>query len=452
MKIKLLSAVLAAAFAVSCAVYAENKKVEISFNIGDSIININGVKTETETPYIAGEGTTLVPLRVITEAFGSEVRWDGEEKKITLSYPGINTVLQIGNPSAVVNGSIMALPEPPALSSGGVTMVPLRFISEAFGAEVSYDKGSITVIKDAAPETQTPEPTQTPAPTQTPEPENTPEQTARPLIEPEPLVTPQPAEYLGNMDFNAGMQIVPAKTGALITIFESIISDDEDMNKEYDEWGIIISKDLLALSGSEKLVAKRNESIINGETIVHYTVDFKRSGMTLEPDTTYYIWAYGVKGGIEHRHKYKSFHTLRSSETLRVRGETANITDTGAVLRGFVTDRQYLGNSNCHYVFYLGTSEDSMQPVILDFKDGKIESTTDFPLVPDSTSGIFGTIGSGLKYGDPIYGEMIYNADTKEDLGVTLEPDTTYYWKYMFIWDGEEFATDTMTFTTSKTQ
>ena len=149
---KIISIVLSAVMLIASASFAaaENDKVEISFKVGDSILSINGVDTEVETPYVAGEGVTLVPLRVITEAFGAQVDWEGETKTITLSYPDVNIVLQIDNIIAQVNSHNETLLEAPALSANGVTMVPLRFISETFGADVSYDgtDGSILVTKE----------------------------------------------------------------------------------------------------------------------------------------------------------------------------------------------------------------------------------------------------------------------------------------------------------------
>ncbi|MGN1116796.1 MAG: copper amine oxidase N-terminal domain-containing protein, partial [Candidatus Ornithomonoglobus sp.] len=62
----------------------ENNKVSIFFMIGDCILNINGQKIEVEKPYIAGEGVTLVPLRVISEAFGAVVDWDGDTKTVSI--------------------------------------------------------------------------------------------------------------------------------------------------------------------------------------------------------------------------------------------------------------------------------------------------------------------------------------------------------------------------------
>ncbi len=136
---KLTALVLVMALISSFSAFAEDKDVEISFKVGESTLLVNGSELTVETPYVAGEGVTLVPLRVITEAFGAEVTWDGETKSIALKYPGVDILLTIGSKIAEVNKKAETLLEAPALSESGVTMVPLRFISETFGAEVSYD-------------------------------------------------------------------------------------------------------------------------------------------------------------------------------------------------------------------------------------------------------------------------------------------------------------------------
>lgn len=155
---KLIAAVLAAATVMSVNLaFADTEKVEISFRVGDSVLKINGADTEVETPYVAGEGVTLVPLRVITEAFGAQVDWEGSSRTITLTYPDVNIVLQIDNIVAKVNEHSETLLEAPALSANGVTMVPLRFISETFGATVGYDSetSAILVTKETIGASQT---------------------------------------------------------------------------------------------------------------------------------------------------------------------------------------------------------------------------------------------------------------------------------------------------------
>ena len=145
----LLSVCMLCAFCTPFAIAQENTRVEIRFRVGDSVLKINGTDVPVETPYVVGEGVTLVPLRVITEAFGATVDWDDDSQTVSLDYPGVNILLQIGNPIAEVNGrpeKLLAAPELPNSS----TMVPLRFIAETFGATVSYDDATaeILVVKE----------------------------------------------------------------------------------------------------------------------------------------------------------------------------------------------------------------------------------------------------------------------------------------------------------------
>ena len=129
---------------------ADAERVEISFSVGDDTLKINGNEVKVEKPYVVGEGVTLVPLRVITEAFGATVEWNGEDRSIRLSYPDVDILLQIDNPVAEVNNKAENLLSAPELTEQGYTMVPLRFISETFGASVEWDgdTNSILVVKD----------------------------------------------------------------------------------------------------------------------------------------------------------------------------------------------------------------------------------------------------------------------------------------------------------------
>ncbi len=129
-------------------------KLEISFRVGDDTLRINGADVQVEKPYVVGVGVTLVPLRVITEAFGATVDWIAETQTIQLSYQNVEMILQIGNGVAEVNGKAETLLSAPELTANGFTMVPLRFISETFGATVSYDDATsaITVAKETAPQ------------------------------------------------------------------------------------------------------------------------------------------------------------------------------------------------------------------------------------------------------------------------------------------------------------
>lgn len=112
----------------------------------DSVnIVIDGVQQNYPQPAVAVNGRTLVPLRGIFEALGAKVEWDNATRTATGTKDGIEVVVQIDNKTAYVNGKAVEL-DVPAQIIGGSTMVPLRFISESLGARVEWDNATRTAI------------------------------------------------------------------------------------------------------------------------------------------------------------------------------------------------------------------------------------------------------------------------------------------------------------------
>ncbi len=140
-----VSTLVVVILAVNCHAYFLEDIIEISFKIGDSTLSINGNDMTVETPYVVGTGVTLVPVRVISEAFGAEVSWDGEERKVTIIANHKEINLWIGKDICMIDGKESKLLSAPEISNN-VTMVPLRFISEGLGAEVSYDAQTRAVL------------------------------------------------------------------------------------------------------------------------------------------------------------------------------------------------------------------------------------------------------------------------------------------------------------------
>lgn len=117
---KISRAILAmsAAAMVTGAAASAAEETRITFCVGEEILSINGNDIKVEKPYVVGDGVTLVPLRVITEAFGAEVEWVQDTKTINLSYPEVDIILQIGNPTAEVNQNAETLLAAPELTEG----------------------------------------------------------------------------------------------------------------------------------------------------------------------------------------------------------------------------------------------------------------------------------------------------------------------------------------------
>lgn len=94
-------------------------------------------------PVIEG-GRTLVPLGVIFRELGAHVEWDGITNTVNAMKSQTVISLRIGDSIAHKNGQPVAL-DVPAKIINSRTMVPLAFVSEAMGAQVSWDQSSQTV-------------------------------------------------------------------------------------------------------------------------------------------------------------------------------------------------------------------------------------------------------------------------------------------------------------------
>src|SRR5450756_1816715 len=118
----------------------------IVLTIGTDIVTVDGKATSVDSPPAIVNGRTFVPIRFIAETFGSTVTWLPETKGVTIVLGDTTIGLQIGNKTVVINGNIIALEAAPYINpDADRTMVPLRVISEAFGGDVAWDPALRTV-------------------------------------------------------------------------------------------------------------------------------------------------------------------------------------------------------------------------------------------------------------------------------------------------------------------
>jgi len=114
--------------------------------MGDNASVPNGI-----SPYIKGAGTTMVPVRYVSEQLDATVDWNGAKQSITIKdqAAGIEIVMKIGDRKATVNGAAQTLPEAPELIEGA-TFVPIAFITKALGGKASWDGelGIVTIEKE----------------------------------------------------------------------------------------------------------------------------------------------------------------------------------------------------------------------------------------------------------------------------------------------------------------
>ncbi|MBV8222467.1 MAG: hypothetical protein JO293_03850, partial [Candidatus Eremiobacteraeota bacterium] len=144
----LVVAAIAAMVALLVVLFGEMARADVQ-------VVVNGQSVQFDQPPIERGGRVFVPLRGVFERLGaSVVYYNGV---INATGAGHQVHLTIGSTQAVVDNQPRTLDQAPFLV-GARTLVPLRFISEALGANVQWDDNSqtVTISNGGSPVAQAP--------------------------------------------------------------------------------------------------------------------------------------------------------------------------------------------------------------------------------------------------------------------------------------------------------
>lgn len=90
-------------------------------------------------PFINEDGRTMVPIRFISEQLGALVSWEKEGANVVTIEKDKKINITIGKNEATIDGKIITLDTSPVIYMER-TFVPLRFVSEILGLQVSWDE------------------------------------------------------------------------------------------------------------------------------------------------------------------------------------------------------------------------------------------------------------------------------------------------------------------------
>lgn len=117
------------------------------FTIGNAKYNLNGTEIEMgANPYVKN-GRTYLPLRFVGNAIGidnNNIWWDAATKTATLKKDNTIVQVKIGSKSLLVNGVAVGSMDVAPEIKDGFTMLPIRPVVEAFGAQVDWDQTTQT--------------------------------------------------------------------------------------------------------------------------------------------------------------------------------------------------------------------------------------------------------------------------------------------------------------------
>ena len=143
--------------------------IEIKLYINSPNMTVNGKQVEIDpgrgtVPVIVSD-RTLLPVRAIIEAIGGTIDWNDSEKKVSINvddqliemwmtnpvykevpvYPKGNIGVHAGSETMQVNGQQVLNDVPPMIINDR-TFMPLRFIAENAGCEVTWD-GELKMVE-----------------------------------------------------------------------------------------------------------------------------------------------------------------------------------------------------------------------------------------------------------------------------------------------------------------
>jgi len=128
-----------------------NKNGVIKIRVDSPNMIFNGVIAEIDpgrdtTPKII-TGSTMIPIRNLIESIGGKAEWDETNQKAIIENSTNKIEMWIDSQKAIINGKEEKLHVSPIVVNGR-TMVPLRFIMEKLGLNVSWDelKQEVTIL------------------------------------------------------------------------------------------------------------------------------------------------------------------------------------------------------------------------------------------------------------------------------------------------------------------
>ncbi len=118
----------------------------VLLTIGSAAANVGATAQTLSAQPVFQNGRTFVPLRFVSQSLGAQVTWNGATKEVTITQGSSQVVMTEGQTTYLANGVRGTLDAAPYLAGAGYTMVPIRFVSEALGDQVTWVAGTRQVI------------------------------------------------------------------------------------------------------------------------------------------------------------------------------------------------------------------------------------------------------------------------------------------------------------------
>lgn len=123
---------------------------KIVLKVGSVMADVDNTVSILDASPMIVDNVTLVPLRFISTILGATIDYNAAGNYVTVKHGSSEMTLWVNSKLAKFNGAFASIQVPATLSNNRL-MVPVRFISENFGAIVTWDGNSrsITIVQGA---------------------------------------------------------------------------------------------------------------------------------------------------------------------------------------------------------------------------------------------------------------------------------------------------------------
>lgn len=92
---------------------------------------------------------TMVPIRAVAEAIGADVAWVQDKRQIVMTRAGSTVTMTLDSTTADIDGKAVEMDVAP-FAVGGRTLIPARYVAEFFDQKVDWDgaKKQVTITED----------------------------------------------------------------------------------------------------------------------------------------------------------------------------------------------------------------------------------------------------------------------------------------------------------------
>ena len=138
-------------------IFTEEEKAEWNGQLAQSLeehmnhitVWLDGREIEMDVlPEVKNE-RTMVPIRAVAEAIGADVSWDQATQQIGLQRAGVTVSMTLNSTTATVDGAPIEMDVAPYATEGR-TLIPARYVAQFFGQKVDWDgaKRQVLITED----------------------------------------------------------------------------------------------------------------------------------------------------------------------------------------------------------------------------------------------------------------------------------------------------------------